>query len=103
VGTHDSQISLAVARVIETSLGPSSYTLQRKSTWYRLLPNTPRGYIFAFDNAVFNKNSGNLDLATRELISKADVAEAVMVAAALRAGGGVTHGWKAMKSIAEDE
>jgi hypothetical protein len=34
---------------------------------------------------------------------KADVAEAVMVAAALRAGGGVTHGWKAMKGIAEDE
>lgn len=84
---------------------------------------------FGFDKAVFNKNSGNLDLATRELIavgvavttqcpyciadhskravhagaSKADVAEAVMVAAALRAGGGVTHGWKAMKSIADDE
>ena len=84
---------------------------------------------FGFDKAVFSKNTGNLDLATRELIavgvavttqcpfciedhaqravragaSKADVAEAVMVAAALRAGGGVTHGWKAMKSIAEDE
>lgn len=82
---------------------------------------------FGFDKAVFNKNDGNLELATRELIavgvavttqcpfciedhtkraveagaSKADVAEAVMVAAALRAGGGVTHGWKAMKSIAE--
>jgi AhpD family alkylhydroperoxidase len=82
-----------------------------------------------FDKAVFSKNTGNLDLATRELIavgvavttqcpfciedhakravkagaSKADVAEAVMVAAALRAGGGVTHGWKAMKSITEDE
>lgn len=35
--------------------------------------------------------------------SKGDVAEAVMVAAALRAGGGVTHDWKAMKAIAEDE
>lgn len=84
---------------------------------------------FGFDKAVFKKDAGNLDLATRELIavgvavttqcsfciedhakraikagaSKADVAEAVMVAAALRAGGGVTHGWKAMKSIAEDE
>jgi AhpD family alkylhydroperoxidase len=84
---------------------------------------------FAFDKAVFNKNTGNLDLATRELIavgvavttqcqfciedhtkraikagaSKADVAEAVMVAAALRAGGGVTHGWKAMKSITEED
>ncbi|WP_052344661.1 carboxymuconolactone decarboxylase family protein [Thermocrispum municipale] len=84
---------------------------------------------FGFDKAVFNRNAGNLDLATRELIavgvavttqcpfciedhakravkvgaSKADVAEAVMVASALRAGGGVTHGWKAMKAIAEGE
>ncbi|HWV50160.1 MAG TPA: carboxymuconolactone decarboxylase family protein [Microbacterium sp.] len=82
---------------------------------------------FGFDKAVFNKNTGSLDLETRELIavgvavttqcpyciedharraidagaSKADVAEAVMVAAALRAGGGVTHGWKAMKAIAD--
>jgi AhpD family alkylhydroperoxidase len=85
--------------------------------------------LFGFDKAVFKKDTGNLGLATRELIavgvavttqcpfciedhakraikagaSKADVAEAVMVAAALRAGGGVTHGWKAMKAIAEDE
>lgn len=84
---------------------------------------------FGFDKAVFKKDGTNLDLATRELIavgvavttqcpyciedhskravragaSKADVAEAVMVAAALRAGGGVTHGWKAMKAITEDE
>ncbi|MBQ0927074.1 carboxymuconolactone decarboxylase family protein [Saccharopolyspora endophytica] len=84
---------------------------------------------FGFDKVVFDKNTGNLDLATRELIavgvavttqcsyciedhgkravkagaSKAAVAEAVMVAAALRAGGGITHGWKAMKSIAEHE
>lgn len=84
---------------------------------------------FNFDKVVFNKNAGNLSLATRELIavgvavttqcafciedhaqraiqagaSKADVAEAVMVAAALRAGGGVTHGWKAIKSIAENQ
>ncbi|USI92966.1 carboxymuconolactone decarboxylase family protein [Rhodococcus pyridinivorans] len=84
---------------------------------------------FGFDKAVFKKDDGNLDLATRELIavgvavttqcpfciedhakravkagaSKADVAEAVMVAAALRAGGGVTHGWKAMKAITDDE
>ncbi|WP_309082339.1 carboxymuconolactone decarboxylase family protein [Zhihengliuella sp.] len=83
--------------------------------------------MFEFDKAVFRKDTGNLDVATRELIaigvavttqcsfciedhakraikagaSKADVAEAVMVAAALRAGGGVTHGWKAMKSISE--
>lgn len=81
---------------------------------------------FGFDKAVFG-NTGSLDLATRELIavgvavttqcpyciedhakraidagaSKTDVAEAVMVAAALRAGGGVTHGWKAMKAIAD--
>ncbi|GAA3697401.1 carboxymuconolactone decarboxylase family protein [Zhihengliuella alba] len=85
--------------------------------------------MFDFDKAVFRKETGNLDLATRELIavgvavttqcsfciedhakraaragaSKADIAEAVMVAAALRAGGGVTHGWKAMKSIAESD
>lgn len=26
-----------------------------------------------------------------------------MVAAALRAGGGVTHGWKAMKAIADTD
>jgi AhpD family alkylhydroperoxidase len=84
---------------------------------------------FSFDKAVFNKNVGSLDLATRELIavgvavttqcsyciadhakravsagaSKQDVAEAIMVATALRAGGGVTHGWKAMRSIAETE
>lgn len=84
---------------------------------------------FGFDKAVFKKDTGHLNLATRELIavgvavttqcpfciedhakravkagaSKGDVAEAVMVAAALRAGGGVTHGWKAMKAIAEDK
>lgn len=84
---------------------------------------------FGFDKAVFRKDGGSLDLATRELIavgvavttqcpfciedharravkagaSKADVAEAVMVAAALRAGGGVTHGWKAMKALAEED
>ncbi|WP_309127914.1 carboxymuconolactone decarboxylase family protein [Microbacterium sp.] len=84
---------------------------------------------FGFDKAVFSKSNGNLDLATRELIavgvavttqcpfciedharraikagaSKADVAESVMVAAALRAGGGVTHGWKAMKAMTEND
>jgi len=82
---------------------------------------------FNFDKAVFNKNIGSLDLATRELIavgvavttqcsyciadharraveagaSKQEVAEAIMVATALRAGGGITHGWQAMKGIAE--
>jgi AhpD family alkylhydroperoxidase len=84
---------------------------------------------FNFDKAVFNKNVGSLDLATRELIavgvavttqcsyciadhakravnagaSKQEVAEAIMVATALRAGGGITHGWQAMRSIAETE
>jgi AhpD family alkylhydroperoxidase len=84
---------------------------------------------FGFDKAVFNKNTGSLDIATRELIavgvavttqcsyciadhskravkagaSKQDVAEAIMVATVLRAGGGITHGWQAMKSIAEME
>jgi AhpD family alkylhydroperoxidase len=84
---------------------------------------------FAFDKAVFSKTSGNLDLTTRELIavgvavttqcayciadhakravtagaSKSDVAEAIMIATALRAGGGITHGWKAMKSISDTE
>ncbi|MCT4496858.1 carboxymuconolactone decarboxylase family protein [Pseudomonas sivasensis] len=82
---------------------------------------------FNFDKAVFDKDVGSLNLATRELIavgvavttqcsyciadhakravnagaSKQDVAEAIMVATALRAGGGITHGWQAMKSIAE--
>jgi AhpD family alkylhydroperoxidase len=84
---------------------------------------------FAFDKAVFSKDSGNIDLATRELIavgvavttqcpyciadhskraikagaSKSDVAEAVMVASVVRAGGGITHGWKAMKAIVDSE
>ena len=84
---------------------------------------------FNFDKAVFNTNVGSLDLATRELIavgvavttqcsyciadhakravkagaSKQDVAGAIMVATALRAGGGITHGWQAMKSIVEVE
>ena len=82
---------------------------------------------FNFDKAVFDKDVGSLNLATRELIavgvavttqcsyciadhakravnagaSKQDVAEAIMVATALRAGGGITHGCQAMKSIAE--
>jgi AhpD family alkylhydroperoxidase len=84
---------------------------------------------FNFDKVVFNKNVGRLSLATRELIavgvavtpqcsyciadhakravkagaSKEDVAEAILVATALRAGGGVTHGWQAMRSIAESD
>jgi len=84
---------------------------------------------FNLDKVVFNKDVGHLSLATRELIavgvavttqcafciadhakravkagaSKEDVAEAIMVATALRAGGGVTHGWEAMGSIAEGD
>ena len=82
---------------------------------------------FNFDKVVFNKNVGSLSLATRELIavgvavttqcpyciadhakravqagaSKEEVAEAIMVATVLRAGGGITHGCQAMKSISE--
>lgn len=78
------------------------------------------------DKAVFSKEIGSLDLATRELIavavavttqcsycitdhtkratkagaSKQNIAEAIMVATLIRAGGGITHGWQAMKSIA---
>jgi AhpD family alkylhydroperoxidase len=84
---------------------------------------------FAFDKAVFGKKVDGLDPLVRELIavgvavttqcpfciedhtkravtagaSKADIAEAVMVVTALPAGGGVTHGWKAMRSIAEGD
>lgn len=84
---------------------------------------------FGFDKAVFDPRIGTLDLATRELIavgvavttqcsyciadhskravkagaSKEQVAEAIMVATVLRAGAGITHGWKAMRSIAETD
>lgn len=84
---------------------------------------------FNFDKAVFNKDVGSLNLATRELIavgvavttqcsscitdhakraisagaSKQDVAEAIMVATALRAGGGITHGWQAMKAAHQSD
>lgn len=86
------------------------------------------GAFFDFDKAVFSKKVGNLDPATRELIAVAvavttqcpyciethvrkaktegaggsDIAEAVMIAAALRAGGAVTHGWLAMKALQDD-
>jgi AhpD family alkylhydroperoxidase len=76
----------------------------------------------AFDEAVFGSD-GALDARTKELIaiavaattqcpyclqahagaakkagaSEAEVSEAVMVAAALRAGGALTHGWLALK------
>ncbi|MCR1782463.1 carboxymuconolactone decarboxylase family protein [Nocardioides carbamazepini] len=80
----------------------------------------------AFDQAVFG-TEGALDAKTKELIaiavaattqcpycmeahaggakkagaSESEVAEAVMVAAALRAGGALTHGWLALKQYAE--
>ena len=86
-------------------------------------------HFFNFDKAVFNKDVGSLNLATRELIavgvavttqcsycitdhakraisagaSKQDVAEAIMVATALRAGGGITHGWQAMKAAHQSD
>ncbi|WP_109474677.1 carboxymuconolactone decarboxylase family protein [Ornithinimicrobium cavernae] len=79
----------------------------------------------AFDKAVFAEREGGLDVRTRELIAigvaattqcpycmdahtkaalaagatESDVAEAVMVAAALRAGAAYTHGWLAMKLV----
>ncbi|MBU8816811.1 carboxymuconolactone decarboxylase family protein [Mycolicibacterium goodii] len=78
---------------------------------------------FGFDKAVFSQKHGNLSASVRELIavavamttqcpycidihtrkakqtgaSQAEIAEAVMIAAALRAGGALTHGWLAMK------
>lgn len=77
----------------------------------------------AFDEAVFGTD-GALDAKTKELIAvavaattqcpycmeahaggakkagatEAEVSEAVMVAAALRAGGALTHGWLALKA-----
>ena len=77
----------------------------------------------AFDQAVFAEGEGRLDDKVRQLIAiavaattqcphcmdahvkaakeagatVAEVAEAVMVASALRAGGAFTHGWMAMK------
>jgi AhpD family alkylhydroperoxidase len=81
----------------------------------------------ALDTAVFG-TEGTLDSRTKELIaiavaattqcpycmeahvkgakkagaSKAEVAEAVMVASALRAGGAFTHGWLAMKVFGDE-
>jgi AhpD family alkylhydroperoxidase len=80
---------------------------------------------FGFDNAVFDQKNGNLAATTRELIavavamttqcpycidihsrrakaagcSESEVAQAVMIASALRAGGALTHGWLAMKTF----
>lgn len=76
-----------------------------------------------FDQAVFAEGEGRLEVKMRELIAigvaattqcpycleahtkaawkagatEAEVAEAVMVSSALRAGGSFTHGWMAMK------
>lgn len=80
-----------------------------------------------FDHAIFSKRNGTLDLKTRELIaigvaattqcdfciathakraveagaSQQEIAEATMVATAVRAGGGAVHGAKTMGAVAE--
>jgi len=80
---------------------------------------------FGFDKAVFSEKNGSLPATTRELIAVAvamttqcpycidihtrsakkagctesEVAQAVMIASALRAGGALTHGWLAMKTF----
>lgn len=90
-------------------------------------PRAFKGFI-DFEKAVFSAEEGALPLKTRELIAIAvaattqcpycmeehaknakkagatqqEVAEAVMVASALRAGGAFTHGWMAMKFFAQD-
>jgi AhpD family alkylhydroperoxidase len=84
---------------------------------------------FGLDKAVFSDKTGALSASTKELIavavamttqcpycidihtrqakeagaSKTEIAEAVMIAAALRAGGAVTHGWLAMKALENSE
>ncbi|WPD44481.1 carboxymuconolactone decarboxylase family protein [Pseudomonas aeruginosa] len=96
---------------------------------HELLNCTPamRDALLKFDKAVFDEHTGSLDLLVRELIavgvavttqcnfciadhakravkagaSRQQIAEAVMVATALRAGGGVVHGGHAMKAISD--
>lgn len=89
-------------------------------------PDAVNGFI-DFDAAVFAQGAGRLSLKTRELIAVAvatttqcpfcieghvrgakaagatqdDVAEAVMVSAALRAGAAFAHGWLAMKTFGQ--
>ncbi|GAA1107680.1 carboxymuconolactone decarboxylase family protein [Nesterenkonia jeotgali] len=90
----------------------------------------PQGFeaFAAFDGAVFSENDHVLSKKTRELIaiaiatttqcphcveihsrgaqkagaSEQEISEAVMVSAALRAGGAVTHGWMAMKFFQDE-
>lgn len=38
---------------------------------------------------------------TKAGASKQNIAEAIMVATLIRAGGGITHGWQAMKIISD--
>jgi AhpD family alkylhydroperoxidase len=82
-----------------------------------------------FSAAALKNENGKLDLKTRELIAigvalttqcemcleshvaaaheagatREEIAEAVFVSAALRAGGAVTHGMKAMRMLADQE
>ncbi|MCH8559857.1 carboxymuconolactone decarboxylase family protein [Nesterenkonia sp. LB17] len=91
---------------------------------------SPKGFeaFAAFDGAVFSENDHVLSKKLRELIaiavatttqcphcveihsrgaykagaSEEEVSEAVMVSAALRAGGAVTHGWMAMKFFQDE-
>ncbi|MDO0916726.1 carboxymuconolactone decarboxylase family protein [Streptomyces sp. DT2A-34] len=81
--------------------------------------------LMEFDKAVFEETDSGLDRRTKELIAvavaattqcpycidahvknahkegatEAEVAAAVMISAALRAGGSFTHGWMAMKVL----
>jgi AhpD family alkylhydroperoxidase len=97
------------------------------SSYHRTLRNAAPAMVEAFgafDQAVFG-TEGALDAKTKELIAiavaattqcpycmeahtsgakrtgatEAEVAEAVMVASALRAGGALTHGWLALKQF----
>jgi AhpD family alkylhydroperoxidase len=96
------------------------------TTLRRAAPEAETGFV-AFDQAVFGDGENRLSVKVRELIavgvavttqcpfciethaknakaagaSIEEVGEAVMVSAALRAGGSYTHGWLAMKSFKE--
>ena len=44
-----------------------------------------------------------LRAASAAVTAAAPISEAIMIATALRAGGGITHGWKAIKRITDTE
>lgn len=64
-------------------------------------PNFPLDFKRRVVEATFQPGASVLLLAVSAGASKQDVAEVIMVATALRAGGGGTHGWQAMRHIAE--